>query len=266
MKENKGLSEGGFAKKSSLNPPQSSLNLPTPKPKALKNKETSPDRAARRSSRARIKAIVERDFSVPQADDWVHDPRYAVPVSRFGLCQGARRRDTEQVRMIDDDGEAMLVRRVRSGLGRLYADGVISEPMMEAAYDFKRAFDVCGYNRVKTMDWLGVRGGGGGGVEDRLVREHEAGRTVDAYMTLLGGTASAPGRALWHIVGHEMSLRCIAARADLHDELSPRRGNQYWLGVLVAALAIISEWYIAQSSPRKRSRIRAVFLGREKRA
>lgn len=265
MSKNKTFVEGQFAEKLSANPPNYPSS-PSKKPKDLKNKETPLGKSARRPEQSRIKAIVERDFSVPQADDLVHDPRYAVPVSRFGLCQGARRRDTEQVRMIDDDGEAMLVRRVRSGLGRLYADGVITEPMMEAAYDFKRAFDVCGYNRVKTMDWLGVRGGGCAGIEDRLVREHEAGRTVDAYMALLGGTASAPGRALWHIVGHEMSLRCIAARADLHDELSPRRGNQYWLGVLVAALAIISEWYIAQSSPRKRSRFRAVFLGREKRA
>jgi hypothetical protein len=176
-------------------------------------------------------------FSLPQPDDVMPDPGFSVPVSRQGVDRGTIRRDSETVRLPAPDCEVREMLRVRSGLARMLREGTITTGMFEAGCDFKMAFDRCGFGRVKTADYSGA-GRGGQGSEDRMASLQGARDCVHRYMTLLGGTASVAGKALWWIVGHELAIKDLAVYRPAHG-LSGAGKKDYWRCALVCALQII---------------------------
>lgn len=201
-------------------------------------------------------------FDVPQPDDVLYDPAFPVPVSRQGKDRGAVRRDCETVRMAAPDGGMRDMLRVRSGLARMLREGTITSGMFEAGCDFKLAFDRCGFGRVKTADYSGA-GRGGQGPEDRMASMQGARDAVHRYMTLLGGTASVAGKALWWIVGHEMPISELPAYRPAHG-LAGAGKKDYWRGVLVVALQIIEADYVARASPKRRARTVAFLNAAER--
>lgn len=202
-------------------------------------------------------------FSVPQPDDVMPDPGFAVPVSRQGVDRGPIRRDSETVRLPAPDGEVRDMLRVRSGLARMLREGTITTGMFEAGCDFKMAFDRCGFGRVKTADYSGA-GRGGRGPEDRMASLQGARDCVHRYMTLLGGTSSVAGKALWWIVGHELAIKDLAAASEIHGLRGSGREKPFWRCALVCALQIIEADYVRRASPKRRARTVAFLNAAER--
>lgn len=195
-------------------------------------------------------------FNQPQPDDLVHDPRYGMKVSRFGQDRGAIVRDCDEGEIVDpaNHEERIAVRRVRSGLVRLYREGAISEEMLRAGKFFQDRFEAAGYVHYSTIDFNRVGGGNGGRVEERLCAATQDRKIVDKLLKAVGFPYSQMGKASWWIIGHGMGLEEIAVRYDLHD-FTGAKDRRYWKAMVVAALEVMSKIILQSRAGRKSGKI-----------
>jgi len=178
-------------------------------------------------------------FDIPEANDYVIDPRYAVPVSRWGQEGPAVRREGDRTTVIADDGEEVDVLRVRGGLARLYAQGTINDEMLAAGVDFQAHFAICGYDRLKTTDYSGAPGGGLS-TEDRMTRTVRSRKIVESYLTSLGGVHTAQGLAAWWIVGHGAGLMDMSKDDEKNQNIPGSKDRAFWRGTLVVTLGMMA--------------------------
>lgn len=189
------------------------------------------------------------------ADDIGFDPRYAVPVSRFGVDSPARRRDTQCERVAGADGEKMTVQRVRSGVARMHAEGLISTRHLSAALHFQTHFDVLGYDVIGTVDWMGA-GGGNNSVEDHLHRTSRSYKIVRGYLDAVGGSNSVAGQVVFWLIGMGFSNSEFCREKKIEQESLKAKGNHFWQGVLISALETMAAHYEGLNKAH-RTKIRA---------
>ncbi|MGB4107753.1 MAG: hypothetical protein WBK55_08165 [Alphaproteobacteria bacterium] len=178
------------------------------------------------------------DF-IDAPDDLVKDPRYGVPVSRFGQY-GPRRHSDDVIRttVLDHDGEPLPVMRFRGGLARMRSEGTINDDMLIAGAEFQRHFEICGYGHYTTVNLEGT-GRGSGGLDEHMERTAESRHFVNDCLKVVGWPDTHMGKAAWWIVGVGLGLEEIASRSDLH-ELQSAGDKKYWRGMIVAALEVLS--------------------------
>jgi hypothetical protein len=176
------------------------------------------------------------------ADDIGIDPRYAVPVSRFGTDKSARRRDVERVDMEDRDGREITVQRVRSGITRMHADGLIASRHVAAAMHFQTHFDILGYDVIGTVDWTGA-GGGSHSVEDQLHRTSRSYKIVKGYLDAVGGSHSVAGQVVFWLIGMGWSNNEFAKEKKIEQKGLKNRTRDFWQGALISALETMASHY-----------------------
>ena len=192
----------------------------------------------------------QRNKFMSAPDDQVRDPRYAVPVSRFGKDRGAKVQDTymSDIRSPDNENARIQVFRVRSGLGRMLKEGSISKKMFKVGAHFQRHFEIAGYCAYTTV-LLDQAFGNGGGIEHHLDKTMQSRLIVNNSLKLLQWPYTQTSKAAWWIIGHGMGLEEITARKDLHD-LKGASDRRYWKAMVVAALQVMEVNY-AQSQKGK---------------
>ncbi len=199
-----------------------------------------------------------RKHEVEAVDDYVHDPRYAVPVSRFGRDKGALSRGGDMVEIADpaDPGERIEVRKFRGGLAGLHASGTIDDDMLAVGADFQAHFEVSGYCHVTTVNLAGEGIGGGGGLEGHMTRTQHSRNKVRKYLDVLGWPNTQHAKAAWWIIGHGVHLEELARLKDLHD-LKGGADKAYWRAMTVAALQVMAIFYAGDDGKRKPARMRS---------
>lgn len=206
--------------------------------------------AMRQLMQARMALEVQRQKAEMQsgADDLVPDPRYAVPVSRQGMDQPARYRETDLVTIPVGVKEEIEARRVRTGLARMHRDGTIKDRHLQAAEHFLQHFTVIGYDMIGTVDLNGASGGGAG-IEARLDRTADSRKIVQGYFHALGGEYTAGGQVIGWIVGLGTSMNDFIEKgpATLQHDNRPRH---FWMGVLVNALDVMAAHFEGLHRPR----------------
>jgi hypothetical protein len=153
----------------------------------------------------------------------VRDPRTGQP----------RRRPAKRVIEVlrrNIDGQSRDVAVVVTTLRDMYRRKAISEDQYTAGVRFKTEFDIAGLDgmRVPSLDRIPAAGRQG----QERERIMEAKDFVFSCMKSLGGTQTLSSRALWNIVGLEMSMRDYAFATNTHWN--------FWGHILVAALDQLS--------------------------
>jgi hypothetical protein len=143
--------------------------------------------------------------------------------------------EVEEVRERDARGEIVVHHRTIDTLGRLYRNGVIDEPMLEAARAFQAAFTIANLESVRALPILRIPGSG---QEPSLTeRQVFARQRVHRSMEALGGHDSPAGSVVWHVVGGGLSVRQWALRQRWGGRAMRVDEAQ---GVLVAALSVLA--------------------------
>lgn len=197
-----------------------------------------------------------KKFSQQQPDDLIHDPRYAVKVSRGGLDKGAIARDvfTDTAPDPSNPLKSVQVTRLRSGLGRLLADGVITQDMFEVGQMFNRHFEIVGYGHYSSMMLDDV--GGGGGIESRFEHTIRSRIIVHEMLDVVHYPYTQMSKAVWWIVGHGLGLEEMSKRNDLHD-CSAARDRRYWIAMVIAALELMTKSYQQKNKKNKKNESRS---------
>lgn len=183
------------------------------------------------------------------AGDLDHDPRYAVPVSRHGVDVPARARDTELVVIGDTGKEKIEAQRVRSGISRLFRDGLIRERHVAASLHFQWHFTVLAYDAIGTVDLMAVARGEGG-VEHHLDRTAQSRRIVEGYFKALGGEMGVQGQIAYWIIGLGSSVDEYIRQETVEDAYK-NKTRHFWMGVLVSVLEIMAAHHEGLSKPRR---------------
>jgi hypothetical protein len=175
-------------------------------------------------------------------DDIMPDPRYEVAVSRQGKDKGSRKQalyhETMEVR-----GELQEVQVVHNGLYRMHQKGNICDDGYKAALSFQRYYELGKYEACTSVNLSGAPGGNMS-IDDVYVRAHAARDYVHHVLDMLGGPTSRMSLAVVHYVGRGCTLEQISkARSG---------SNQYWQGMLHAALILMADDY--KKLQRKRGR------------
>jgi hypothetical protein len=216
------------------------------------------NRKVRRSQLYLRRAMREIECMIPAAanpDDYLYDPRYAVPVSRHGKNGPAvARSDVRKVSILGPDGQEASVYRVSGPLIRMYRNRSINEDMLYAGAHFQSRFAVAGFDQVRTTNLSGAGGGGDYNIPDRVL---QARKDVRSYMNALL-EPSPLSVAAWWIAGLGCRFEDVAT-ANKERNLSGLSGGdsaKYWRGQLVAALVVMAEHHRVRflNTSRKRRR------------
>jgi hypothetical protein len=119
----------------------------------------------------------------------------------------------------------------------LLANGSITAPMHDAGVIFRTQFRAAALNGMRVMPLLRVSGGKGATLTEYTIAARDK---VSDVLGLFGGTDSACGSCLWHVLGLECSLREWATRQGWGGRSVNHVQAQ---GILVAALNVLAVHY-----------------------
>jgi hypothetical protein len=142
--------------------------------------------------------------------------------------------EVEEVRERDPDGRIVTHNRAVDAIGRLFRNGVIDEPMLDAARSFQAVFVLARLDALRALPLARIPGNG---QEPSLTEKQVfARRRLHRAMEALGGHDSPAGSVVWHVVGGGLSLRQWALRQRWGGRaVRPDQAQ----GVLVAALGVL---------------------------
>ena len=155
--------------------------------------------------------------------------------SRWRLQHGAA---SEPTRGVDPEtGRPGTQRRMVDSLGQILANGSITPAMHEAGCMFRTQFRAAMLDGMRVSSLLRVSGGSNDGPT-----EHQAAarRRVAEALSMFGGTDTACGSCLWHVVGMECSVREWAGRQGWGGRSINHVQGQ---GILVGALNVLAVHY-----------------------
>lgn len=178
-----------------------------------------------------------------QPDDLVKDPRYAVPVSRFGQDRGAIDRPVKQAE-IGTGRDKVVANVVKDGLDRMKDEGGLSQMGYDALRMFQKEFDRCGYAHYVTVN---MSGGGRGdvSVEDIFARAQASRDYVHHVFKLLGGQDTLMAKMAFWYLGIGQSFRDIAEKNG--------KTNHFWSGVFHSMVNLMEEDYRLMCKGKRRS-------------
>ena len=136
-----------------------------------------------------------------------------------------------------DTGRPVTHRRIVDTLGQMLANGSITPAMHEAGCMFRTQFRAAMLDGMRVSALVRVSGGGDDGPTER---QAAARRRVAEALSLFGGTDTACGSCLWHVVGMECSVREWAGRQGWGGRSINHVQGQ---GILVAALNVLAVHY-----------------------
>jgi hypothetical protein len=155
--------------------------------------------------------------------------------SRWRLQHGGF---AEPVREADPDtGTPVAHRRAIDTLGSLLANGSITVPLHDAGVIFRTQFRAAALNGMRPMPLVRVTGGKGLTLTEHAIAARDK---VADVLALFGGSDSACGSCLWHVLGLEFSLREWATRQGWGGRGVHHVQAQ---GILVAALSVLAVHY-----------------------
>ena len=136
-----------------------------------------------------------------------------------------------------ETGVPVAHRRAVDTLGAMQANGTITAEMFEAGGMFRRQFRAAMLDGLRAMPMIRIVGGGGDCITEQQITARDR---VASAMQVLGGSESAAGSCIWHIVGLECSVREWAMRQGWGGRTVPATQAQ---GMLVAALSVLAAHY-----------------------
>ena len=144
----------------------------------------------------------------------------------------------EAVRSADPEtGVPVAHRRAVDTLGAMQANGTITAELFEAGGIFRRQFRAAMLDGLRAMPMIRIVGGGGDCITEQQIAARDR---VASAMKVLGGSDSAAGSCVWHVVGLECSVREWAMRQGWGGRTVPATQAQ---GMLVAALSVLAAHY-----------------------
>ena len=155
--------------------------------------------------------------------------------SRWRLQHGVV---SEATRGLDPEtGRPATQRRMVDSLGQMLANGSITPAMHEAGCMFRTQFRAAMLDSIRVSCLVRVSGG-----SDDGPTEHQAAarRRVAEALAVFGGTDTACGSCLWHVVGMECSVREWAGRQGWGGRSINHVQGQ---GILVGALNVLAVHY-----------------------
>ncbi len=145
---------------------------------------------------------------------------------------------SEPVREADPEtGTPVQHRRAVDTLGLMLANGTITAEMHEAGAIFRGQFRAAMLDGLRAMPMIRIVGGGGACITEQQIAARDR---VASAMEVLGGSDSAAGSCVWHVVGLECSVREWAMRQGWGGRTVPATQAQ---GMLVAALSVLAAHY-----------------------
>lgn len=145
---------------------------------------------------------------------------------------------TPPIREADPEtGVPVAHRRAVDTLGAMQANGTITAEMFEAGGIFRRQFRAAMLDGLRAMPMIRIVGGGGNSITERQIAARDR---VASAMEVLGGSESAAGSCVWHVVGLECSVREWAMQQGWGGRTVPATQAQ---GMLVAALSVLAAHY-----------------------
>jgi hypothetical protein len=147
-----------------------------------------------------------------------------------GFSQPIREADPET-------GSPVQHRRAVDTLGMMLANGTITAEMFEAGGIFRRQFRSAMLDGLRAVPLIRIVGGGGDCITEQQIAARDR---VASAMEVLGGSESAAGSCVWHVVGLECSVREWAMRQGWSGRTVPATQAQ---GMLVAALSVLAAHY-----------------------
>lgn len=136
-----------------------------------------------------------------------------------------------------DTGAVVNHHRAVDTLGQMLANGTITQPMHDAGCRFRTQFRTAMLDGMRVSALIRVSGRSNDAPGER---QEAARRRIAAALDLFGGTDSACGSCLWHVVGLEYSLREWATRQGWGGR---RVHHVQAQGILVAALSVLAVHY-----------------------
>ena len=136
-----------------------------------------------------------------------------------------------------ETGVPVAHRRAVDTLGLMLTNGTISPEMHDAAVAFRTTFRAAALDDLQPMALDRIPGGPGDGMTERNLH---ARRKVAGALAALGGSGSAAGSIVWHVVGLEASIREWAQRQGWGGRPV---GAPQAQGMLVAALSVLAGHY-----------------------
>ena len=153
---------------------------------------------------------------------------------------------TESQRIADPEtGSPVAVRRSVDTLGTMLGNGTITAEMHGAGEAFRSAFRAAALDGLKAAPLLRIPGSTGDHLTERSAAARER---IARAMAALGGSDSAAGSCVWHVVGCESSIREWATRQGWAGRTM---GHTQAQGVLVAALGILAAHFGLAQPMRK---------------
>ena len=145
---------------------------------------------------------------------------------------------SEPIREADPETRSPVQhRRAVDTLGVMLANNTITREMHDAGAQFRIHFRVAALDGMRTSQLLRMPGGNA-----VPLNEHQASARarVASVLDALGGSDSAAGSCVWHVVGLECSVREWAMRQGWGGRTVPATQAQ---GMLVAALSVLAAHY-----------------------
>ena len=136
----------------------------------------------------------------------------------------------------DQRGDPARPFRAVDTLGAMERHGTITASMRQSADDFRRDFQIAGFETLRAAQ-LTRLGGSGGALSDARL---DARRRVHCALTVLGGLGSPAGSCVWHVVGLEQTLKAWALREGWGGRPI---GEKTAAGVLIATLGALAQSY-----------------------
>ena len=149
-----------------------------------------------------------------------------------GTVEALQHRGLERV-TTQIDGKERVVNRTITTIRSLHSAGSISDGMYRIGEVFQQNFAIAQLDALRAIDLQRV---GGGGYRGQRIEADSviAARDVCYDMfRVVGGEASVMGRALWHIVGCDCSLRDM--------EQNGKGNRHFWKGVLICTLQLLEQ-------------------------
>ena len=145
---------------------------------------------------------------------------------------------TPPIREADPEtGVSVAHRRAVDTLGAMQANGTITAEMFDAGGIFRRQFRAAMLDGLRAMPMIRIESGGGDCITEQQIAARDR---VASAMAVLGGSESAAGSCIWHVVGLECSVREWAMRQGWGGRTVPATQAQ---GMLVAALSVLAGHY-----------------------
>lgn len=173
---------------------------------------------------------------IEQREDLARPSKWRLQHGGFG----------EPVREADPQtGSPVAHRRAIDTLAAMLANGSITLPMHDAGMIFRTQFRAAALNGMRSMPLVRVTGGKGMSLTEHAIAARDK---VADVLALFGGSDSACGSCIWHVLGLECSLREWATRQGWGGRGVHHVQAQ---GILVAALSVLAVHY--GLTPRRRA-------------